>query len=324
MNDSTTPSPDQQDSDSVRLERLGLRLSVAGALFMAALGFGFAAATRSEAVFLDGAFSLVGFAVGLIALRVATLVMRPDDERFHFGYAAYEPMLNLTKGLLIAFICLIAGASAVDAIVKGGRDINGGVALIYALIAALGCMLIAAVQRRLGRRASSPLLQVDAANWWIDGLMSSAVAVVFLFAYLVRGTRFEHLLPYADPGVVLLLVVLSIPIPVQIIRGNWRQLLGRAPGETVEAEASRRIDAALAGESGISFRLRLLETGRWLYLQVYVILEPGRGATSVAELDRLRHRILAAVSDVSELGIDVIFTTDEVWFSRSVGLVHAG
>jgi predicted Co/Zn/Cd cation transporter (cation efflux family) len=80
--------------DPIDLERRGLLLSVVGALANPALGFGFAAATGSAAVLLDGIYSLIGFAVGLVAMRVATLVRRPDDESFHFGYAAYEPMLN--------------------------------------------------------------------------------------------------------------------------------------------------------------------------------------------------------------------------------------
>ena len=78
-------------------------LSIVGALFMAGLGFGFAFVTSSDAVLLDGFFSLIGFAVGLVSLRVATLVRRPDDDEYHFGYAAYEPVLNLA--LDVIFTC---------------------------------------------------------------------------------------------------------------------------------------------------------------------------------------------------------------------------
>ena len=95
-------------TDNATLEKRGLWLSILGALFMAGLGIGFAILTSSDAVLLDGLFSLVGFVVGLVSLRVATLVRRPDDEFFHFGYAAFEPMLNLTKGLLMAFVTLFA------------------------------------------------------------------------------------------------------------------------------------------------------------------------------------------------------------------------
>ena len=113
-------------TDNETLEKRGLWMSIFGALFMAALGIGFAILTSSDAVLLDGLFSLVGFAIGLVSLRVATLVRRPDDELYHFGYAAYEPMVNLTKGLLMAFITIFALVSAVEVAVhdalKGDFD----------------------------------------------------------------------------------------------------------------------------------------------------------------------------------------------------------
>jgi predicted Co/Zn/Cd cation transporter (cation efflux family) len=123
------------------VERHGLRISVIAALGMAALGIGFAIPTDSRAVLLDGVFSLVGFAVGLVAIHVATLVLRRDDEHFHFGYSAHEPMLKLTKGLLIAFVSLLAAWSSIESILDGGRKIAGRVAVVYAVAAAAGCLV---------------------------------------------------------------------------------------------------------------------------------------------------------------------------------------
>jgi predicted Co/Zn/Cd cation transporter (cation efflux family) len=119
--------------DSETHEKRGLWLST---LFMAALGIGFAILTSSNAVLLDGLFSLIGFAIGLVSLRVAMLVRRPDDEVYHFGYAAYEPMLNLSKGLLMAFVTIFALVSAVQVVLQGGREIQAGWASVYAWIAA--------------------------------------------------------------------------------------------------------------------------------------------------------------------------------------------
>ena len=130
-------------TDNATLEKRGLWLSILGALFMAALGFGFAVLTSSDAGLLDGFFSLIGFAIGLVSLRVASLVRRPDDEVYHFGYAAYEPMLNLTKGLLMTFVTIFALISAIEVVLHGGRTVQAGWASIYAGVAAFGCFAIA-------------------------------------------------------------------------------------------------------------------------------------------------------------------------------------
>lgn len=92
----------------VATERQAILFTLAGNLIMAMLGFGFALATDSQAVLLDGAYSMIGFALGLVSLRVLALVMRPDDDRYPFGYVVYEPILNLAKGIMMASVALLA------------------------------------------------------------------------------------------------------------------------------------------------------------------------------------------------------------------------
>ncbi len=312
----TTTIRDQSASSESR----GLQLSVFGALFMAALGFGFAALTDSRAVLLDGMFSLIGAVVSVVAMRVARLVRQPDDEHFHFGYAAYEPMLNLTKGLLIAFVSLLAAWASIDSILEGGQAIQGRMAVIYAIIAAVGCLLIAWMQRRLARKTDSPLLEVDSKNWLMDGLISGAVAVGFLVVVLVEGTSWSWVTPYADPAVVLVLVALTLPIPIGIIRANWDQLLGRAPDTEAQRDAREIVTGALAGEDGLDLKLRLLEEGRFIYLQIYVIVSADRGTLSIEEADRLRERIAKAIWGLPQMvGFDIIFTSNPRWLDQTAG-----
>jgi cation diffusion facilitator family transporter len=291
------------------MERRGLLLSVWGALGAAGLGILFAALTGSQAVLLDGVFSLIGFAVALVSMKVAVLARRPGDEHYHFGYAAYEPMLNFFKGLLMAAVSLVAAVVAVDAILRGGRTINGGMAVVYALLAAAGCLLIWAAQRGAARKTESPLLEVDAKNWLLDGLISGAVAVAFLVVVLLEGSALAHLAPYADPAVLLLLVLLSIPVPLKIIARNWNQLLGRAPEPAIQREVRRRVEAGLAGVEDVAPDLRMLETGRLLYLQVTVLVGSNSGLDRLEDLDGVRDRIRDSVlRETVGVEVDVIFT----------------
>jgi predicted Co/Zn/Cd cation transporter (cation efflux family) len=305
-------------SDPSKLERRGLLLSIAGALGMAGLGIGFALLTGSDAVLLDGLFSLIGFAVGLIALRVSTLVLRSDDEHYHFGYAAYEPMLNLIKGLLMAFVSLFALVSAVDLMLRGGRTIAAGWAVFYAVLAAASCFAIATVQRGIARRTGSDLVAVDSKNWLIDGLLSSAVAVAFLVTFLLEGSSWAPLLPYADPAVVAMLVLLSAPIPARIVRDNWRQLLGRAPGEALRRQVRDAV-AAAADDIAIDHPyLRIAQMGRLTYLQLYVVAPDEQ---LLRRLDEFREQLHSSlVGTIDKLALDVVFTRDDRWVRRSTGV----
>jgi cation diffusion facilitator family transporter len=304
---------------TARTERRGLLLSVFGGLFMAALGLGFALLTESGAVLLDGVFSLIGTAVALVSIRVACMVRRPDDEQFHFGYALYEPMLNLGKGLLIAVVTVFASVAAVQAILAGGREVRGGMAVAYALIAAAGCFVLSLVQRRMARRTDSPLLQVDSRNWFVDGLLSVGVALAFAATVLMRGTGLEWLTPYADPAVVIALSLASSPIPIGIVRANWNQIMGRAPDAEIQHEAWTRVEAALEGTPGVTPHLRILETGRVYYLQLYLVVAPESELKTLEEMDRLRERLERSVrQENATVGLDVIFTRDEHWTRQTI------
>jgi len=306
-------------TDHEGLEKRGLLLSIIGALFMAGLGFGFAVLTSSDAVLLDGFFSLIGFAIGLVSLRVATLVRRPDDDEYHFGYAAYEPMLNLTKGLLMAFVTLFALVSAILVVIEGGREIEAGWASVYAWVAAAGCFAIAVSQRALAKKTSSPLLVVDSKNWLIDGLMSVAVGIAFLVALLLADTPNDHLLPYADPAVVIILVILSLPIPFKIIRDNWKQMLGRAPDEALQQKARAAVARVLDASEEYDTKIRMDQLGRLTYLQLYVVIK-GSLNPDVSRLDGCRAAVHDALKDdFDNLALDVIFTHDPRWIGVSVG-----
>ena len=132
-------------------ERRALWMSVVGALIFAGLGFGFSILTDSEAILLDGFFSLIGFFMGLLSRRV-----------------------------------------------------------LYAGIATLGCFALAGVQLRVAKTTGSQLVAVDAKSWLIDGLMSLVVAIAFGVAFWLSSTGLAHLVPYVDPGLVMLLTLLMI------------------------------------------------------------------------------------------------------------------
>ena len=298
------------------LERRGLRLNLVGTALMTVLGYLFFFFTRSEAVLLDGLFSMVSFVIGLLSLKVAGLVGRPDDEVFHFGYAAYEPFVNLGKALLILSLSAFAVASAVEALLRGGRPVSAGIAVVYALLATVGCFAVAVIIRRLAARSGSTLVRVDARNWMIDGLISSAVAVAFIVAVVLRGTRFDPWLPYVDPLVVLLLVLGTLPVPIAILRENWDQLVGKAPPETTQEPIHRAIDDFLAEDPAWTPRLRLLEMGRVLYVHLSLIGPPDR---RVEELDRIRAGLLSRMPERDHLDLDVLFMADPGWAASHPG-----
>lgn len=148
------------------VENRYLKIAAGGNLFMAALGISFAVITGSRAILLDGLYDVTYFIAALFTLKVAQLVHQEDDDRFPYGYAYFEPLVNGIKGLLVLGISIMAFADATFAMLSGGRTIAAGYAILYAAIATLGCIVIALTVRRGAKLSSSPLLTADAYNWY--------------------------------------------------------------------------------------------------------------------------------------------------------------
>ena len=126
---------------------------------MVLLGVSVAIVTQSEAILLDGVYSLMNLVMALLASRVSGLVERQGSERFQFGYAKFEPLLNAIRGLLIFAILAFAFVSAVSALFSGGRPVSAGIALVY-------CLGAGSVSSCLLRRSSSPTARPCAAGGW--------------------------------------------------------------------------------------------------------------------------------------------------------------
>lgn len=300
----------------VATERQAIRFTLAGNLSMAVLGFGFALATNSQAVLLDGAYSMIGFALGLVSLQVSALVMRPDDGRYPFGYVVYEPILNLAKGVLMVSVALLALVTAVHSLLKGGHEIATGTALAYALVAGGGCFLLAELLRRRLRSLDSPLIEIDRQNWLIDGVISLGVAMGFLLGLILVDLGHHQVGRYVDPTITALLCVLILPIPARILWNNWRQIVAHAPPAETLRRVDALIDAALPPGLASQRELRLLETGRLLYVHLYLQVED----ISVADCDAVREAIWRQLSaELCHPALDLSFTTDAKWFRHASG-----
>lgn len=297
------------------LEARALRLTSLGALLMAILGLGFAVITKSEAILLDGSFSLIGFIISLLTHKVSRLVMRPGDQHYPFGYTTYEPMLNLSKGLLTGLISLYAIISAISALFTGGRPISAGIAIVYAGLAALGCFWLSWRVGSLAKRSKSSLAKVDAKNWVIDGVISAAIAITFLILELTKDTPIEALAPYADPIIVIVLVVLMIPIPVNITRDAWRQVMGYRPDPEKMVIINTAVDEIFKSAETVTWQVRSLEIGRLLYVQVYV-LDPHQWSGNLAQQDQLRSQLYSRLSQqFFSIQMDLIFTQQQQWLN---------
>jgi len=267
--------------------------------------------TRSEAILLDGVFSSIGFLMAMLTLKVAQLVVLPDDDHFNFGYAHFAPLINLLKALLMLVLSIVASASAVYALFAGGRPLAVGVAVIYGALGTLGCFIFAFIISRAAKRTGSELVAVDAKGWVIDTLLTAAVLAAFLFGWFIQDGPLAAWLNYIDPLLVIILVAVSLPIPLQIFVANLKDFLGHAPEAGVHEAVEAGFLEAVRDVPLKDHRIRLLRLGNTLNILIHMQPDKGFTVNGVADLDFLRDKIRAELDKLgARIVLDVLFVDD--------------
>jgi cation diffusion facilitator family transporter len=296
------------------IEIRAFRISAVGFLMIGVLGFVFALLAHSQAIMLDGVYALISVIMTVLAARVARLVEAPSSHKFHFGYAHFEPLLNLVRGLLIFAVCLYAVVSTVEVLLGGGREIDAKVGVFYTALSAVWSLGVSVYQRRLARRLGSPALEVDARTWLVDGVLYVGETGGFIVYLLLERTSLAPLLKYADPIFVLLVVGLLMRVPIATIREAVREVLHRAPPPEVQSEVRRRLAEALAGLPVRKTHARMVGVGRFFFVLIHVVVEEGFGARPVSELDQIRRKVEQSLREIHpRVVLDVVFTADEYW-----------
>lgn len=297
-----------------RSERQVLLISVAGNLIIGVVGTIFSVISSSQAILLDGLFNLTYFATGLFTLKVAQLVQRGDDERFPLGYAFFEPLINGLKGMLVFGVSIMALAGALQALFTGGRSIAAGAAIAYGIFAAAACWSLAITTRRGAKRTDSPLILADAENWLVNSAISSAVLLAFIGIFLIRKTAFEFIVPYIDPSLVLIVVLISISVPVRMAWQALMELLNRTPSPTIVQKVDEIVRKCTARFPVRALFVRVIQPGRTRMVLAHVVLPSDFQVDGLPFLDAIRAETLDELKKShSDSVLDMVFTADPEW-----------
>lgn len=267
----------------------------------------------SLAIVFDGMFSAIDAAISLLALLVASLVTREGSRRFQFGYWHIEPMVLAFNGGVLMLLCAYAFINAVGSILDGGRVLDLDWAIGYAVVVGAACFGMFFYERRANRRIGSELIRLDTQSWLMSALITSALLLAFAAAWALRGTRFDHLTPYADPAVLAVLTLCLIPIPVRTIRQALAEiLLATPPG--LDQEVREVMDGVIARHGFTAYSSYVAKVGRARFIEIHIVVPPDWRPDSIAALDSVRGEIGSALGTESpDRWLTVAFTANRGW-----------
>lgn len=287
--------------DSVAIERRSLQISKWGNLFMALAGVAAAYYSHSLALLVDGLYSGVNFGAALIAARVATLVNRPPDTRYPWGYDALESLYVTFRSLVIlgilALAVVLAGTKIVDYL--SGEDVKAlvfGPIIVYTVVVVTICFTLSWWQHYNWKRtgSKSEILKTESHAAFIDGMISAGAGGALILVSFLKGTPLDVIVPIADSLVVLILAACIIHEPIGILRNAIKELAG----EKAQSPKAKRIhqlaEEILLEEKHEIFDIAINKLGR-RHLVIAAINK--EGAMTAAQLDAVRQRLSDAMRE---------------------------
>lgn len=296
-----------------KLEQQILRRSIFCTLIIAAMGIVFGIVCGSMSIIFDGMFSALDAGMCSLSLLVSRFLGQPNSRRFQYGFWHVEPLVLAFNGSLLAFLCLYAFVNAIKGIIDGGRELELGWAIVYALVVSIFCFTIFLKQRRLNKRVKSELIALDTKSWLMSACISSALLVAFLLSWSMEGTRYEHLIVYTDPSVLALLTLILIPVPIKTVIAAVREVLQMTP-DTLDTSMENLMDELMAKYNFIDYSHYATRIGRGLFVEIHVVIPPEMENSGVPYFDKIRDEISHAIGESGpHRWLTISFTRDAKW-----------
>ncbi|MCJ8140226.1 cation diffusion facilitator family transporter [Falsirhodobacter halotolerans] len=305
----------------MRTEQDILRLSIMVTFALAAFGVGFGIWTGSSSIIFDGVYTTLDASMTVLALLVSRLITDSLSEsararlvqHFTMGFWHLEPIVLGLSGTLLIVASGYALLTAISDILSGGRALEFGHAVIYAVIAGVVAAAMALFGHRQNRSIGSAFLALDVKAWTISAGLTSALLVAFVFGWLIQGTRLEWLSPYVDPAALALVCLIVLPMPIPTVRGALADILLVTPRdlrEEVEGVAQQIVDQY----GFLDYRAYVARVGRGRQIELYFIVPTGTPPRALEEWDAIRDEIAPLIEGRGpDRWLTIAFTTDLNW-----------
>ena len=277
----STPNADRRK----QLEGRSLIVAMIGNLFMGAAGVLAGVLSNSNAIMMDGLFSLVGFGSAFLGRRISLRIDAGPDKRRPFGYAADEAIFSTFRSLSLLGLVLFAISNAARNIYSYYNGVlppplNFGPMFIYFTVIGLTCLFLWAFHyftwRKTGR--SSAILKLESKAALFDGMFTAAAGIGLGAIFLFRDGALAAIAPVGDSIIVLFLCVLAIGSYLRDFRNGLGELANATASPELLAAARRALRPAIAEDGGTLRDMSVTKQGRTVFIAVYY--DPLRSLTA--------------------------------------------
>lgn len=303
-----------------RKELLLLKVATVLTVVYAIIAVTIAIISDSMTLLLDGAYSVIDMLVSFAAILVVRKLQEPPNERYHFGYAKFEPLMTAADGLLLLFLCFMSIFVALQDLMHPEPVDHVGVILVFTATSVFLCLGMGLYMQHAGNKWHSEILVTDSKLWLMEGMVSLGICIAFSIGWIMkRSPGWEEYTSYVDPLTCIAIALFFIVSPFKILKNSLRDLTDACPSQEIMHRVSglAKFSCEKHGLAAVEW-LRLRKSGRRLYLDVSFETQQNH---DIKTIDEIRHEISAYMKEeVPELDVLLEFASTK---SAASGVLNA-
>ena len=237
-------------------EKSAMSVSLYGNLVFVVIELVMALVTDSQAVLLDAVYDGVEFCMLLPSIFLIPLLYKPSNEEHPFGYMQIETIFVVVKGITMTAVTF---------------------GLIYK-----------------NKQMESPLINMEMQGWRIDSFISLGMTVAFLLPILIPFNWFQHIVPYLDQLITIVLSLVMIPTPIHTVITGIRDLMLIPPEEETIDDIKETIEPIIGVYGHKNLYYDIVRTGRKLWISVYISFE--KDIVSLSKFKQLQDQCIKALA----------------------------
>lgn len=275
-------------------EKSAMSVSLYGNLVFVVIELVMALVTGSQAVLLDAVYDSVEFCMLLPSIFLIPLLYKPSNEEHPFGYMQIETIFVVVKGITMTAVTFGLIFNNINLMLHGGHIVSFHTVAGFELFACILGIIVTVYLYYKNKQMESPLINMEMQGWRIDSFISLGMTVAFLLPMLIPFDWFQHIVPYLDQLITIVLSLVMIPTPIHTVITGIRDLMLIPPEEETIDDIKETIEPIIGVYGHKNLYYDIVRTGRKLWISVYISFE--KDIVSLPKFKQLQDQCIKALA----------------------------
>ena len=275
-------------------EKSAMSVSLYGNLVFVVIELMMALVTDSQAVLLDAVYDGVEFCMLLPSIFLIPLLYKPSNEEHPVGYMQIETIFVVVKGITMTAVTFGLIFNNINLMLHGGHIVSFHTVAGFELFACILGIIVTVYLYYKNKQMESPLINMEMQGWRIDSFISLGMTVAFLLPMLIPFDWFQHIVPYLDQLITIVLSLVMIPTPIHTVITGIRDLMLIPPEEETIDDIKETIEPIIGVYGHKNLYYDIVRTGRKLWISVYISFE--KDIVSLSKFKQLQDQCIKALA----------------------------